>query len=54
VRTAIHILEPGKIDDGRTGDTSGMAVVVDINLGLNGGGKRMRHGNESSAGGFGI
>ena len=50
--SAIRVLEPRKIDDGWTGDTPGMAVIVDINLGLNGGRKRMGHGSESSAGGM--
>ena len=53
-RSAIRVLELRKIDDGRAGDTSGTAVVVDINLGLNRGGKRMGHGSESSPGGLGV
>ena len=48
--STIRVLEPRKIDNGRAGDTPGTAVIVDINLGLNGGRKRMGHGSESPAG----
>ena len=54
MRSPIRDLEPRKIDYGRTGETSGTGVIVDINLCLNSGGKRMRDGSESFVGEFGA